>query len=172
VGANIGVFSRLAADLGRRVLAIDADPAAAERHYRALRESGAESILPLVVDLTNPSPALGWAHAERKSLIERANADVLMALALVHHLAIGNNVPLGQLSSFLAQLGRQLIIEFVPKGDPRVAAMLASRRDVFPDYSLDGLKSAFAEHWRLVEQEPIEDSQRTLLRFARADQAA
>jgi hypothetical protein len=170
LGANIGVFSRLAADLGRRVLAIDADPAAAERHYRSLRESGAGSILPLVVDLTNPSPALGWAHAERKSLIERANADVLMALALIHHLAIGNNVPLGQLSSFLAQLGRQLIIEFVPKSDPRVAAMLANRRDVFPDYSLDGFRSAFAGEWGLVDEQPIEDSERVLFLFTRRRQ--
>ena len=173
LGANTGAFSRLAANLGRKVLALDADPAAAERHYRNIRQAGTKGILPLVMDLTNPSPALGWAHRERRSLVERANADVLMALALVHHLAIGNNVPLEQLAEFLAQLGRQLIIEFVPKSDPRVAAMLASRRDVFEDYSLDGLKSTFGEHWLLAEEERIEDSERTLLRFSRrADQAA
>ena len=84
----------------------------------------------MVMDLTNPSPALGWAHIERRSLADRANADVLVALALVHHLAIGNNVPLGQISSFFARLGRQLIIEFVPKSDPRVQQMLAARKDV------------------------------------------
>ncbi|CAN5752056.1 nodulation protein NoeA [soil metagenome] len=172
LGANTGVFSRLAADSGRKVLSLDADPAAAEQHYRTLSKSGTAGILPLVMDLTNPSPALGWAHRERRSLVERANADVLIALALVHHLAIGNNVPFEQLSSFFAQLGRQLIIEFVPKADARVTAMLASRRDVFADYSLEGLKAAFARDWQLAEEERVEDSERTLLRFSRPDQAA
>ena len=172
VGANTGAFSRLAADLGRKVVALDADAAAAEQNYRSLRRDGAAGILPLVMDLTNPSPALGWAHQERRSLDERANADVLLALALVHHLAIGNNVPFPQLSVFLARLGRQLIIEFVPKTDPRVVDMLSNRRDVFPDYTLDGLKAAFERDWRLLDEEPIEDSQRTLLRFVRTAQAA
>ena len=67
----------------------------------------------------------------------------------------------------MAQLGRQLIIEFVPKEDPRVRAMLADRRDVFPDYSLDGLKTAFAADWELVDEASIDDSVRTLLSFAR-----
>ncbi|HSH21482.1 MAG TPA: hypothetical protein VK992_02540, partial [Candidatus Caenarcaniphilales bacterium] len=81
LGANTGFFSRIAADLGRRVLAIDGDPAAAEQHYRALRQAGPGAILPLVIDLANPSPSLGWAHGERRSLVERANADTLIALA-------------------------------------------------------------------------------------------
>ena len=121
----------------------------------------------MVMDLTNPSPALGWAHIERRSLADRANADVLVALALVHHLAIGNNVPLGQISSFFARLGRQLIIEFVPKSDPRVQQMLAARKDVFSDYSLEHLKAAFANDWQLADEIQIVDSQRTLLRFDR-----
>jgi hypothetical protein len=167
LGANTGYYSRMAADLGRHVLALDSDPAAAEQHYRYLREVSNSAVLPLVVDLTNPSPALGWANRERRSLLERANADVLLALALVHHLAIGNNVPLGQLSSLLAGLGRQLIVEFVPKSDPRVAAMLANRRDVFADYSLDGLRTAFAADWELVDEQPIEDSERVLFLLTR-----
>jgi len=92
---------------------------------------------------------------------------VLIALALIHHLAIGNNVPFEKVSSYMAELGRQLIIEFVPKEDPRVVNMLRDRRDVFAEYSLDGLKAAFAAEWRLVEEEPVEDSLRTLLRFER-----
>jgi hypothetical protein len=167
LGANTGYFSRLAADLGRRVVAIDGDAGAAERHYRYLRETEATAVLPLVVDLANPSPALGWAHRERRSLVERANADALVALALVHHLAIGNNVPLPMISSFLAELGHELVIEFVPKSDPRVAQMLATRADVFPDYSLDGFRTAFAADWELVDEQAVEDSQRTLFLFRR-----
>jgi hypothetical protein len=167
LGANNGAFSRIAADLGRSVMAVDGDPGAAEQLYRDLLAHNDGRITPLVVDLSNPSPALGWSHRERRSLAERANADTLVALAVIHHLAIGNNVPLGQVSSYFAQLGRQLIIEFVPKEDPRVAAMLVDRKDVFADYTLDGLLSAFDADWELVDRAPIEDSKRTLLRFNR-----
>jgi ribosomal protein L11 methylase PrmA len=167
VGANTGAFSAIAAGLGRSVVALDGDAAAAERHYRRLRATGASTVLPLVVDLTNPSPALGWASAERRSLLERANADVVLALALVHHLAIGNNVPLSMISDFFARLGRRLILEFVPKSDPRVAAMLASREDIFPAYTLDGLREAFANRWELVADASVEDSKRVLLSFRR-----
>ena len=171
LGANTGRYSRLAAETGRWVLALDADAGAAERHYLDLRSAGDDRVLPLVVDLANPSPALGWAGRERRSITERANADILLALALVHHIAIGGNVPLPSLSAFLAQLGRQLIIEFVPKSDPRVAGMLAHRRDVFAGYSLDGFRAAFGEHWKALDERPIEDSERVLFLFRRrADQ--
>jgi hypothetical protein len=153
--------------LGRSVVAVDGDHGAAEQLYREIKKSGEERIMPLVVDLSNPSPALGWAHSERRSLAERANADTLVALALIHHLAIGDNVPLPDVSRYFAQLGRQLIIEFVPRDDPRVRAMLVDRRDVFADYSLEGMLAAFAGDWDLVDRVPIEDSQRTLLRFDR-----
>ena len=123
LGANNGLYTRLAAELGRTVFAVDGDSGAAEQLFRDLRQASDTRITPLVVDLSNPSPALGWAGSERRSLSERANADVLIALALIHHLAIGNNVPFGRVSSYLAELGRQLIIEFVPKEDPRVVNM-------------------------------------------------
>jgi len=171
IGANNGAFSRIAAELGRSVVAIDADHGATELLYRELKKNTDARILPVVIDLSNPSPALGWAHRERRSLAERANADVMMALALVHHLAIGNNVPLSQISSYFAQLGRQLILEFVPKEDPRVRAMLVDRRDVFADYSLDGLKAAFSAQWQLLEEAPVDESARTVLRFVRRQSA-
>jgi hypothetical protein len=167
LGANNGLYTRLAADAGRTVMAVDGDPGAAEQLFRDLRKSDDRRITPLLIDLSNPSPALGWAGAERRSLSDRANADVLIALALVHHLAIGNNVPFDRISSYLAQLGRQLIIEFVPKEDPRVVNMLKDRRDVFADYSLAGMRAAFASDWRLAEEAPVEDSLRTMLRLER-----
>jgi ribosomal protein L11 methylase PrmA len=167
LGANTGRYSRVAADLGRSVMAFDIDPAAAERLYLALKAEERVDIMPLVIDLANPSPAIGWAHAERRSLVDRADADVLVALALIHHLAIGRNVPLGFLSSYLAELGPALVIEFVPRGDPMVDHMLASRRDVFPDYTLDGFRSAFGRHWTIEEEAPIEGSTRVLLRLER-----
>jgi hypothetical protein len=167
VGAGTATFSRLAAGMGRSALALDGDVGAVERAYRDLKRDGERSVLPLVIDLANPSPALGWALRERRSIVERANADVVIALALVHHLAIGNNVPLPSVASFLAALGPELIVEFVPKEDAMVAAMLASREDVFPAYTIDGFRTAFGERFDIVHEEPIEDSRRTLFLMRR-----
>ena len=102
LGANTGRYSRIAAGLGRDVVSWDIDPAAVERNYRQVRRDGDERVLPLVLDLANPSPGLGWANEERRSVPERANADVVLALALVHHLAIGRNVPLDRIASYFA----------------------------------------------------------------------
>lgn len=163
LGANTGDFSRIAAETGnRQVLAFDADPAAVERHYRALRSRGPTPILPLVMDLVNPSPALGWDHAERLALAQRGPAGTVLALALVHHLALSNNVPLPRLAAMLAGLGRRLVVEFVPKSDSQVQKLLASRKDVFPDYTTEGFERAFSEHFMVRRRERIVDSDRDL----------
>jgi hypothetical protein len=167
IGANTGRFSRIAAGLGRQVVAWDVDPAATERHYRSIRRDNTTSILPLVVDLANPSPGLGWANHERRSLGERANADVVLALALVHHLAISRNVPLPRLAAYFADLAPALVIEFVPKGDPMVTTLLATREDVFPSYTLDGFRAAFGERFEIAAEQQIEGSTRVLFRMVR-----
>ena len=165
LGANTGRFSAIAAQLGARVVSWDADPGASELHYRALRQGGSISVLPLVADLTNPSPGLGWAGAERLSLLDRADADTILALALVHHLAISRNVPWASIADLFARLGRQLIVEFVPKTDPMVRRLLAHREDVFPDYSLEGFRAAFTERFDIVEEIPIDGSDRSVVRM-------
>lgn len=162
LGANTGRFSRLASVRGASTVAFDVNPACVERNYRVAVERRENNLLPLWLDLTNPSPALGWDHAERMSLIERGPADLGMALALVHHLAISGNVPLDRVASFLRRACRTLIIEFVPKEDSQVRRLLASRIDVFDDYTRDGFESAFVEHFAIERAEPILDSERTL----------
>jgi ribosomal protein L11 methylase PrmA len=167
LGANTGRFSRIAADAGKRVVALDIDPAAAEGHFRAVREAGRTDILPLVADIANPSPALGWAGRERRSLLERADADAILALALVHHLALTRNVPLPMLLDLFADLAPSAIVEFVPKEDPMVRRLLATRRDVFADYDLDGFRAAAATRFEIVREAPIEDSVRVLFLLRR-----
>jgi ribosomal protein L11 methylase PrmA len=169
LGANTGRFSAIAArgGGGREVIAFDIDPAAAERHYRTLRSAGEDRILPLVVDLANPSPRLGWALEERRSLLDRANADAVIALALVHHLAIGRNVPLGAIADLFADLAPQAIVEFVPKGDAMVTKLLASREDVFPDYTLDGFRAAVERRFEITAEAAIPGSERTLVQLRR-----
>jgi ribosomal protein L11 methylase PrmA len=167
LGANTGRYSRIAADGGRHVLAFDIDPAAAERNYRQLRAEGRTDILPLVLDVANPSPGIGWMGTERTSLLDRANPDVVLALALVHHLAISRNVPFALLAELFARLGPWVIVEFVPKDDRMVRRLLAARRDVFEDYSLDAFKATLAERFDVVREEPIEESGRALLLLRR-----
>jgi ribosomal protein L11 methylase PrmA len=167
LGANTGRYSRIAAEAGKRVLAFDIDPAAAERNYRQIREEGRGDILPLILDVANPSPGIGWANTERRSLLERADPDVILALALVHHLAISRNVPLPMLLDLFAELAPWAIVEFVPKEDPMVRRLLATRRDVFPDYTLEGFREAAGERWVVASEEPIEDSPRTLFLLRR-----
>jgi hypothetical protein len=167
LGANAGRFSRIAAEGGRSVLSFDIDPAAVERNYRSLRADGREDILPLVMDVADPSPALGWAHRERASLTDRAPADVSLALALVHHLAIGRNIPLPAIAEQLARFAPQLIIEFVPRDDPMVRQLLATREDVFPDYTPDGFRAAFGTVFETVAEAPVEGSGRTLSLYRR-----
>ena len=161
LGANVGTYSTIAAGGGRQVLAFDQDASSVEHHWRALSTDGRASVLPLVMDLTNPSPSLGWALEERRSLVERGPADVVLALALIHHLAIGNNVPLDRIAQLFALLGRRAIVEFVPKEDPMTRHLLAARKDVFPDYTLDGFRSAFGSAFHIADEAQVEDSLRT-----------
>jgi hypothetical protein len=167
LGANTGRYSRIAADAGKRVLSFDIDPAAAERNYRQLRREGRADILPLILDVANPSPGIGWAGRERRSLLDRADPDIVLALALVHHVAISRNVPLPMVLGLFADLAPWAIVEFVPKEDPMVQRLLATRRDVFPEYTLDGFRTAASERFEVVREEPIEDSVRVLFLLRR-----
>jgi len=124
-------------------------------------------MLPLRMDLTNPSPDLGWHNAERESMQARGPVDLVMALALIHHLAISNNVPLADVADYFADLGEYLIIEFVPKSDSQVRRLLASRLDIFPDYTLDGFRKAFTKRYVLLGEIPVEGSERTLFLMRR-----
>lgn len=162
LGANTGLFSRLASGRGIRTLAFDSDPGAVEITYRQALEAGDANLLPLWVDLTNPSPGLGWAGAERESLLARGPADMALALALLHHLAIGNNLPLDRLADFLARLGRWLVVEFVPKSDSQVRKLLAARPDIFEDYHRQGFEAAFASRFVIHQTVALRDSERLL----------
>jgi hypothetical protein len=121
-----------------------------------------QNILPLVLDLTNPSPALGWDNAERDSFGTRGPVDMVLALAVIHHLAISNNVPLSQLADFFAAHCKWLVIEFVPKSDSQVQKLLTSREDIFPDYTREGFEAAFSARFDIHKSEPVRDSERVL----------
>ena len=168
LGGNTGKFSRTASEMGIPTVCFDIDPGAVQQNYDLVKKNKEKFMLPLVMDLTNPSPDLGWHNAERESMQARGPVDLVMALALIHHLAISNNVPLVDVADYFADLGEYLIIEFVPKSDSQVKRLLASRLDIFPDYTLEGFKQAFTQHYILLDEKPVQGSERTLFLMKRA----
>jgi hypothetical protein len=162
LGANRGLFSRLASEQGIFTISWDVDPAAVEQNYLQVKTGKEKLLLPLVLDLTNPSPSLGWDNRERDSFGERGPADMVFALALVHHLAISNNVPLPQLADFFRGVGRKLVIEFIPKTDSQVQKLLLSREDIFAEYNLGQFEAAFARRFRILEKAQVRESERML----------
>lgn len=162
LGANNGHFSRVACELGYKAVAWDIDPVAVEKNYLQLKKERQFNLLPLLLDLTNPSGAIGWSLTERDSFCERINDGVVMALALIHHLAISNNVPLTMISAFLKAIAQHVVIEFIPKSDSQVRRLLANRTDIFTEYSQEGFESAFTVDFEIVKREQIRGSERSL----------
>jgi hypothetical protein len=162
LGANVGVFSRIASDRGIPTVSFDIDAAAVEKNYLESVTKAETDILPLVLDLTNPSGGIGWENQERASLLDRGPADVVLALALIHHLAISNNLPFTKIAHFLRQVCHSLIIEFVPKSDSQVQRLLSSREDIFGDYDQQTFEREFGEFFVIQCSEPIKDTDRVL----------
>ena len=161
-GANTGEFSRIAASHCELVVSQDIDPVAVQLNYLENRSGPHPNILPLVQDFSSPSPAIGWGNQERLSFLERSNSDALMVLALIHHLAISNNVPLENIAALFGRITRWLIIEFVPKSDSQVVRLLATREDVFDHYTQSGFEAAFSAHFTIVAKAPVPESERHL----------
>jgi hypothetical protein len=165
LGANTGVFSRIAS--GERIMTIsfDIDYAMVEKNYKKCTEENESHILPLFMDLSNPTSGFGWAHQERMSLQDRGPADAVLALGLIHHLRISNNIPLDYIAEFLAKISRWLIIEFVPKNDIMVQTLLFNRQDIYWDYCQEIFERAFKNYFRLILLKRIEDSERYIYIF-------
>ncbi|HKZ51442.1 MAG TPA: class I SAM-dependent methyltransferase [Dehalococcoidia bacterium] len=166
LGCNLGWYSIIAARYADYVVAMDGDEAAVGALYERIRD-GHANILPLVIDLLNPSPDQGWAHVERRSLAARGPADFVLCLALVHHLAISGNVPLKRIAEWLSTIAEAGVVEFVPKSDPMVQLLLRTRQDVYAEYTQAAFEDALREHFRIAEATPLPNSERVLYALAR-----
>ncbi|MEW5819696.1 MAG: SAM-dependent methyltransferase [Cyanobacteriota bacterium] len=162
LGANRGEFSRISANKGIFTISADIDPASVEKNYLECLKKKERNILPLVLDLTNPSPALGWHNKERLTFFERGPVNTVLALALIHHLAISNNLPLNTIAEFFSQICTNLIIEFVPKVDSQVQKILSTRKDIFPDYTLACFENEFSNYFDIIEAKKVDESERVL----------
>ncbi|HLT19148.1 MAG TPA: hypothetical protein VKZ96_06815, partial [Thermomicrobiales bacterium] len=167
LGCNAGDYSVVALEAGARdVIGFDFDQRVLETAF-ARASSQDLSFLPLFLDAANPSPDQGWQQAERAGFASRARADGLLALAFEHHLAIGRNVPLPQLLSWLTSLAPAGVIEFVPKSDPTVQRMLALREDIFTDYDEAAFTSCLEQNARIVRDQTVSQHGRRLFWYDR-----
>ncbi len=162
MGANTGHFSKIAKNTGAHVLSFDIDFGAIEKNYRDIKRHSETNILPLFSDLTNPTPAVGWENKERLSLFERGNADCVLALAFIHHLAIPHNVPFAYLAETFSKMGPHLIVEYIEKDDSQVQILLANRKDIFDHYTKKDFEAEFEKYFKIVKATPIKNSLRTL----------
>lgn len=166
LGSNNGTFSRIATKKNCSVVSFDIDPTCVENNYLVSKKQNEQYILPLLLDLTNPSPALGWHHKERHSLVDRSPVDLVFALALIHHLAISNNVPFDLIANFFSKITNNLIIEFVPKEDKKVQFLLQSRKDIFDSYTQEHFERTFIKYFKKKEMFQIKGSQRCIYHFS------
>ena len=162
IGGNVGIFSRISSDKEIFTVCFDIDPVAIEKNYLECKEKNEKYLLPLLLDLTNPSPDIGWQNMERDSFLTRGPADLVFALALIHHLAISNNVPFELISEFFSRNCRNLIIEFVPKIDSQVKRLLSSREDIFSEYDYEHFEKEFEKLFIIIEKKEIKDSERII----------
>lgn len=162
MGANTGEFSRVASERGIKTVAFDIDPSAVEKNYISAKSNGEKYLLPLLLNVCNPSPGIGWENKERKSLSDRGPSDVIFALALIHHLAISNNLPLGKIAEYFSTLCRYIIIEFIPKEDSKVQFLLSSREDIFDNYNELKFEAEFSKIFSIIDKKEVLDSKRTL----------
>jgi len=160
LGANTGVFTQIASRRGAQCIAFDIDPLAVDSGYNYIRKHNIDNILPLIMDLTNPSPSIGWNCEERMGFMQRPMPDTVFALALLHHLVISNNLPFDKIACFFSELSENLVVEFVPKSDSQVKKLLESRKDIFINYNEDIFVKEFELLYNIKAKEKIIDSER------------
>ena len=162
IGCNTGIYSRMAADRADYVLALDADHLVVDRLYDSLKAEDRASVLPLVADVADPSPGLGWRGLERRPLADRGAPDLILCLALAHHVVIGRNVPLADFVAWLAGFGAEVVVEIVDREDPMVDRLLRNRCGQAIEYSDAAARELLTRHFGAVTHETMASGTRTL----------
>ena len=162
IGCNTGVFSRLCAPFADQVISIDGDAKAIDRLYQREKRDGAGKILPMIVDLGNVSPNQGWRGAERKSLEKRGRPDLVLCLALIHHIVIAANIPMSEFINWLDDLGGDLIIEFVTAEDAMAQMLLRNKVDQYQDYTIAEFERLVSARYEIADSEELKGGHRKI----------
>jgi hypothetical protein len=157
LGANDGHFSRLFQGHADTVVAIDGDEVVVDRLYQGLRETSAVGVLPLVMNIADPSPGLGWRGRERQRLEDRGTPDLALMLAVIHHLVVASNIPLVEVVDWMASLGCEVVFEWVPPDDAMVGALTINKtnREIHADYREDVFRASIEERFDVAQETPV-----------------
>jgi hypothetical protein len=164
IGANDGRFSRLASNRDILTISMDSDHQCVENNYVTAKKKNDRFLLPMLMDFCNPSPRLGWGEIERRSLSDRAGADLALMLGLVHHIALTENIPLASIAAYARKLTKNLIVEFVPPDDEQSLKLLGAKT-ISADslgYNQQNFESAFSDYFQIESIFPIPSSGRLL----------
>ena len=168
IGCNDGVFSRIAAAHSDYVVAMDADPLVVDRLYNTLKAEKNEQILPLYVDLTDSGGGVGWRGQERPGVFDRGRPDIVMALAVIHHMAITFHVPLASQLDMFRDLTPELIIEMPHADDPMVRKLLTNKRDgIHDDFTLEEFERLLNERFTVKSKMLLSSGTRTIFHAVR-----
>lgn len=162
LGANTGQFSRLVNNKNVLTISTDTDPFVVEKNYLEVKNRSEKNILPIVLDFANPSPGIGFENNEREAFLGRSKVDLVLALAVIHHLSITQNIPFTKIANLLNKTCMYLIIEFIPKNDPKVKKLLSNRQGVFINYDQKCFEQEFEKHFRVLKRDKINNSNRVL----------
>ncbi len=162
LGCNLGRYSEIASAHADLVLAFDSDHLTVDRLYQRIRTSNIRNVIPLVMDLTDPSPSLGWKLTERPDLSARSTPDLILCLAVMHHLVIGGHLLLDDLIAWLASHKAEVVFEYIERDDPQTAILLRNRRDVFVDYDQQRFLQALRQHFVILKEQTLPSGTRTL----------
>jgi hypothetical protein len=166
VGCNDGYFSKILAEENNNVIAVDFDSQCVNKLYLAVKDKSVKGILPFCIDLTNPSPAVGFNHSERQSFADRAKADTVTALALIHHIVLSKNVPLPDVAKMLSDLTKKyLVIEFVPISDEKSQQLIANKTTYHTPYDPEAFETHFSTYFEIERQQVIPGTGRILYRL-------
>ena len=169
VGTNTGYYAQMTAAAGKCTIAVDADTACINRLYETAKKNKLTRLLPLTIDITNPTPAIGWGNQERTAFLSRTRTDLCLALALIHHLAIGRNIGFDQMAELFSTIAPWLIIEFIPKSDPKIRLLLENRADIFDDYNEESFSHAFEKQFAIVKRQALTHTGRIMFLMQRKD---
>ncbi len=162
IGGNTGTFSKICAEYSDRVITVDGDHDAVEKLYLSEKGNDAGKILPLYMNLANPSPNQGWAGTERLGFTDRNSPDFVVCLALIHHISLSANVPIPLFLEWLRSLNAKLVIEFVDRPDEMVQKLLLNKKEKYPDYNKDVFERELNARFKILDSQDLKGGHRKI----------
>ena len=170
IGTNLGIFAKALTRKGSRIIATDMDSRCINQLYLKIKDSGDKNVHPLIIDIANPPARGGFNNAERKSFSERAQSELVSALAVIHHLVLIRNIPLAGIASYFSSIcSKSLIVEFVPLSDPKVQWMLSNKKTFHQPYNTEAFENAFLPFFLIEEMQKIPGTERVIYRMRKID---